>query len=384
MLHVVFLRIAAIILLLVGIIFVGSRITHTVNPPSEITSEAAPTVPAPSSFTAPTSTPRLIATTSTEGKKPLPAKRRNPPRKAPLITLPKIEPKPSVSTTLPVAPFVPTSSTAPVIVSSRSIDTQSVVGLNCYFKNKSTGALANIAKGSGVIIDSRGYVLTSRHLVDLLFAAGIEDRFAQFADSYIFSYCAVGNAPQGATLPSRDIIQSFNPAIQLPILGYLSDIFFVPRNLPVSPEEADQLDFAILKINGVAADGPSFGIAELPRSFPFARLASADEMPTVGSEVLTYGFPGDVTVGMNSSFTTLYLTGGVGQVQEIFGGNNYFINRPLVINTRMGVSSGRSGSPLFYRGLVAGIISSYRSGNSADSFSVSSAAIAEFLPNELK
>lgn len=386
---------------LFGIGAVGFRVFPFLKPadlPSEILKDEAslttrtPELPS-SSVALPTSAPPVSSPVQTPAPPAAP--------RVPMDTTRRTAPAPPLPRIL-AEPPVPPTSTAPLSFSSSTLaaaatstlvavapspvalDPQSIVGLSCFFKNQATNALVNFAKGSGVIIDPRGYILTSRHLVDLAYAAAFDGRFAAAADTYLFNYCAVGSVNRGATLPAPELIEAFNPSIQLPVLGYAANLFYLPKNLPVSSEEAEQLDFAILKIYGLSADGPSFGVTVLPAAFPFAPLALREELPAVGDRVLTYGYPGDVTAGMLAEFNTLYLAGGVGQVVEILGGNDYFVNRPLVINTRMGVSSGRSGSPLIAKGRVAGIISFYREGNSADSFSVAATAIREFLPEVLR
>lgn len=280
---------------------------------------------------------------------------------------------PPVATTTPVLPPA-----APNV-----IDSQSIVGLSCYFKNKATGELVIFDKGSGVIIDPRGYILTSRHLVDLDFASMVESRFEEYALKFSFDHCAVGQVPIGATLPAPDLIQTINPFVQLPFLGYDASIFYMPSNAPVSDLERDQLDFAILKIDGVNAGGKSFGITGLPSSFSFARLAENDSLKE-GDEVITYGYPGGISEGLKNAFDTLYLMGGIGRVSAILGGDRYFLNRPFIINTKMSVFSGRSGSPVFFQNQVVGIITAYREGDSSDSYSLSSSAIRAFLPFELR
>ncbi|GEM_PF-1035836 len=286
----------------------------------------------------------------------------------------------SMTISLPLLPPSAISSPDPVL---RSIDPQSIVGISCYFKNRVTNQSVMIDKGSGVIIDPRGYLITSRHLIDLDFAAGIDPRFEEYADLYIFDYCDVGQIAKDVSLPTPEQIRSLNPVIQLPVLGFRAHLIYLPNDAEVSDLESKELDFAVLKIDGVTEDGRTFGIT-MPPSFPAAALLEDVLLLTAGDEVVTYGYPGDVSLGLNSSFNTLYLVGSAGTVTDVLGGDDHFFNKPFVINTKMSVSGGRSGSPLLWRGYVAGLVAAYREGNSADSFSVAASAIREFLPSELQ
>ncbi|MEK7547096.1 MAG: hypothetical protein AAB536_02880, partial [Patescibacteria group bacterium] len=98
-----------------------------------------------------------------------------------------------------------------------------------------------------------------------------------------------------------------------------------------------------------------------------------------GQQVVTYGFPGDVTVGLNESFQTLTMTGSVGNIDGVAGGDKYYENIPLVIYTNLEISRGRSGSPLFWKGYVIGLTTFYVGDNKTTSGSVASDAIIKGL-----
>jgi hypothetical protein len=98
--------------------------------------------------------------------------------------------------------------------------------------------------------------------------------------------------------------------------------------------------------------------------------------------ILTYGFPGDVTSGQGNFFQTLTMTGSVGQYTGLDFGDKYYADTPLTIHTDLEISHGRSGSPLFWRGYVIGLVMFFEDGNRTDSGSVASDAIIKRLQND--
>ena len=135
-----------------------------------------------------------------------------------------------------------------------------------------------------------------------------------------------------------------------------------------------------MKITGVSASGPTFGVTSVPSSFPYAQLLPVQQYPDViNSEVITYGFPGDVTSGQGNFFQTLTMTGSVGTVNTIYYGDQYYANIPLSISTDLAIAHGRSGSPLLWHGYVIGIVTFFIGENQTNSGSVASDAIVKDL-----
>jgi len=290
------------------------------------------------------------------------------------ITVPK--PKPvsmPVVTTPPVAVQQPVQEVNPLppII---QIDPETFVGILCYFNSTMTGqsggassAITLLVRGSGVIINSKGYILTNRHIV------------VQQDPQYRLDHCDVGQLPRGTHLPTEAEIRFINPLVRIPVLSYSAQPIFDSSSLPLSDIESGYADFAVLKITGVSADGPNFGFNSVPSSFPYAKLISIDKYNIEGEGVVTYGFPGDVTAGQNDAFQTLTMTGSVGTVSKVEVGDSYYTNIPLVVMTNMEISHGRSGSPLFWRGYVIGLTTFFISGNRTDSGSAASDAIIKGL-----
>lgn len=276
-----------------------------------------------------------------------------------------------------------------------TVDPQSIVGILCYYNdtytNKNTGQTVYAAddeevRGSGVIINSKGDILTNRHIIQQPETqTTINDQNGNpipISVSYQLDHCDVGQLPGGATLPTVSQIQSINPYIQIPVLGYTAQPIFISPTAGLSSLEVQYADFAILGITGVSASGPTFNINSVPSSFPYATLLPIEYHPDIlNSQVVTYGFPGDITSGQGNFFQTLTMTGSVGTVTSVNDGDQFYSETPLIINTNLAIAHGRSGSPLFWRGYVVGIITFFTSGNDTESGSVASDAILKGLLN---
>ncbi|MDI6734495.1 MAG: serine protease [Patescibacteria group bacterium] len=307
--------------------------------------------------------------------------------------IPEIPDTSKITSTLVIPKIkTPSPEPKPAILPTKQILPTSIVGLICYFNygyfNPSTGVLESgsiaLSRGSGVIISKNGLTLTNRHVIEsdsskqIVSINGAEKEI----NVYDLNLCEVGTIPETATLPTPDLIRSINPIVRVPVLGYTAKLIYKPSLNNLSGIEAQNLDFAILKINGISESGPIFGITSLPASFDYAEMLSSTNIEK-NDEILTYGFPGDVTEGTKSAWTTIYLTGSVGKYSGFFVGDKFFKETPLVLDTEMEVYPGRSGSPLFWRGYVVGLVRSYNIGNRLNSHAIAIDAIQKIMGPEL-
>lgn len=292
-----------------------------------------------------------------------------------LSDLQRLAVPPAQSTSTAILAGSPVSASPETLINARSI-----VGLDCIYSGPN-GETAE-ARGSGVLITPDGAILTVRHLVDLKYSARLDPGSVSdyMAQNYSLDHCDVGQVPSGSVLPSPDVIRSLNPIIPVPGLYYRAGLTYVPQSAGLSQSEADHLDFALLKISGLSDAGKITVGVSMPASFDHSPLDRSGAMPA-STQVLTYGYPGDVTRGMGQQFSRLYLLGSVGRVREVYGGDAAFFNQPFVVNTEMEVRGGRSGSPLFLNGKVVGIVTAHSADNVTDSFSVSSGAIYKIISN---
>ncbi|MDI6820876.1 MAG: serine protease [Patescibacteria group bacterium] len=299
------------------------------------------------------------------------------------LNLPIITPVPKPTSTLPqIKPILP----------AKQISPTSIVGLVCYFNynyvDANTGVIEKgtiaLSRGSGVIITKNGHILTNRHVIERRSSKQIAiiNNQEKEINVYDINYCEVGIVPKETTLPTPDLIRKINPIVRVSVLGYVAKLAYEPNLTNLSAIEAENLDFAILKITGLSEAGPIFGVTSLPASFDYAEMLS-NAILEKNDEVITYGFPGDVTEGTKSVWTTIYLTGSVGKYTGFFVGDKFFRETPLVLDTEMEVYAGRSGSPLFWRGFLVGIVRSYDIGNRLNSHAVAMDAIQKIMGSEL-
>ncbi|HUX35778.1 MAG TPA: trypsin-like peptidase domain-containing protein [Candidatus Paceibacterota bacterium] len=361
----------AVVIITGGVIAIAGFFSHKPVQPTEV---AAPAIV---NQVQQSSTQKI--STSTIGQNAFaPQVQKSKPAVAPK-TVAVAEPKsisPAVITTQPIVIQQPIQIPNP-LPPEINIDPETFVGILCYFgppdsatSSGATSTITLLVRGSGVIVNSKGYILTNRHIVVQQDASGAE---------YNLDHCDVGQLPQGTHLPTVEEIRAINPLVRVPVLAYSAQPVFESSSLPLSDVESSYADFAILKITGVSSDGPNFGITSVPASFPYAKLLPVDQYSVEGQGVVTYGFPGDVTAGQNDAFQTLTMTGSIGTIYKVEVGDSYYADIPLVIMTNMEISHGRSGSPLFWRGYVIGLTTFFEVGNRTDSGSVASDAIIKGL-----
>jgi len=316
-------------------------------------------------------------------------------------------PKPPVASSAPaetsqqnIQPIVQANTTATVTVAQPEtnplppqiqIDPQAMVGILCYYNTKLTNPLngASVAggqemiRGSGVVVNGKGYILTNRHIVQREDSTEILNTSnggqLQINVSYQLDHCEAGTVPAGTHLPTVQEIETINPLIRIPVLGYIVKPVYISSDTGLSNEEVLLADFAILQITGLSQSGPTFGVTSVPSSFPYAKLLAIAQYDLTGNRVITYGFPGDVTSGQNDSFQTLTMTGSVGNVTKVEFGNLAYADVQLVVYTNLEIFHGRSGSPLFWRGYVIGLTTFYIEGNRTESGSVASDVIIKAL-----
>lgn len=297
-----------------------------------------------------------------------------------------------ISENLIVPAIVPKDDSLPLsLPPERQIDPQTIVGILCYFNtvlnNPLNGASVTddwiLVRGSGVIINSQGYILTNKHIVvqpDSKAIINLPDGGQREINiSYQLEHCEAGTVPVGSHLPTPDEIIKINPLIRVPILQYTAQPVYFSPNSGLSDREQILADFAVLQITGLSHDAPTFGFNFVPSSFPYSKVIPVQKYNLLGNRVITYGFPGDVTAGQRDSFQVLTMTGSVGSLTKLGFGEKFYADVPLVIYTNLEISHGRSGSPLFWRGYVIGLTTFFVGDNRTESGSVASDAIVKTL-----
>ena len=302
----------------------------------------------------------------------LPPAPEPPPAPVP-VPVPVLAPAPLPPS--PPPPLLPVKISTPppaVIVSlpEQPINLRTVVVLRCTFVN-SQGEKRR-AFGSGAIISPQGHILTARHVFDLDYAYQITAG-RQGAKDYQLENCQVGQPPPGTNTPTPAEIRAINPFTTVQVFGYEAEQFFVVNNTSDwSAAEEQFFDLGVLKITGLTSDAQYFGIT-IPAAFEFSPLL-ADQVPGDGEEIITFGFPS----GNPQYGGQFYLQGSVGKTTAIIVGDQKFKDQPLGLQAQMETIAGRSGSPVFWRGSVIGIVSA-KEDYSINSTSISVVPLMKFL-----
>lgn len=257
-----------------------------------------------------------------------------------------------------------------------NIAEQSLVALLCYYSDGS------VSRGSGVVVNPQGYILTAKHIVDpswTSWAYGTAPRNATL------NYCEVGIPPPN-TLPTVQEIQSVNPSIAVSPSMFPLDatLYFEPSQGSLSNNEYRVLDFAVLKISKPSENCASYNLCTLPTVYPYNPVYYAAKPDTVSyNQVINFGYPGEaITTSTSQNFETFNLKGAVGRLVQYYGGDQYFKNQLLDFSwSAIDVIPGRSGSPVFWHGYVVGIEDSGAAQNVTNDYAIGLPAIEQILKN---
>ncbi len=324
--------------------------------------------------------------TSTAAAIPLPPLQTTIAAASPQATFPATSPPPIIAATS--SPQIVSST--PALPPAQDIDPGVIVGIVCDIKEEYAASDPQYApvtetgysRGTGVIIDKRGYILTNKH---------VGGTFVQKATTTIGydevtltittrnTGCWAGTLSQGTTLPTAQQIQTFNPLARIPVLAYIAVPLYEPSGKTFSELEKFEADFTVLKITGLAPDATTFGVTSTPASFPYAKLLPVKDIFKEGAPVLSYGAPADASAAKGDFFSTIYILGATGQLSKIEKGNKAFADVPLTVQMNMEVSGGRSGSPVFWNGYVIGLVQAYKANNKTQTRAVASDAILKYL-----
>jgi len=215
--------------------------------------------------------------------------------------------EPEIEATLPsseeilVAVELPTPTPAPTYglmpgFSSVNEQTRAAV-VNILCSTRASGIFKPIT-GSGIIIDSRGVILTNAHIGQYFL---------------LTDYPTEGNV--------SCVIRSGSPARNL----YTAELLYLPSEWILknrtairiaNPTGTGEHDYAFLRITGTTGPG------ELPGSFPFVPIDIKNSRTEVGDTVLLVSYPAGL-LGGTTIIKDLYLVSANSSILEIFtfGGN---------------------------------------------------------------
>jgi len=241
-------------------------------------------------------------------------------------------------------------------VEPRKLDTQSIVGILCTFSNINPDSndfkKKKYQRGSGVIINFDGFILSNRNVVDPGFYKP-EDW-----EEYQLEGCLAGPAPKEYKAPSEEEIRAISPFIQVPVLTYVVEPVFAPFETLISDYENDWLDFALFLVTDLNIDAKSFGITSLPKKFPYTPILIS-EVPVKKQKILSYGYPTGTTIGLLATINTIFIQGLISHITDLWTGDQRFQDELFLIQSKLDsegtAEGGRFGSPIFWKGYVVGI-----------------------------
>lgn len=281
---------------------------------------------------------------------------------------------------VPTPTLTPTPSSQPIssVISDDvplQVNMQSFVGIDCYNSD------GTAYRGSGVIISETGLVLTNRHMA--------------YQPGEQLKYCLIGLPKSDLKAPTLKQIRGFNILDELsrPFV-YSAHPFYIPSSYALSNLEAEELDFALLKIDGTINDveyvkGMTYAVP-YPIKFPYSDISfGADYQAQDGDAIISFGYEGvAVSAGLNDELL-FRLQGYTGKITNVYGGDLYFKNYVLNYQSDMQIAGGQSGSPVFLtNGKMIGLV--YARGDyingayfSKETYIVSLESIEKYLKGNL-
>ena len=293
--------------------------------------------------------------------------------------------EPSSQTDVAPSPQPPPSPRAPE-PEPRRIDLSSVVGLKCRFSGPDE--CSGVARGTGVIVSSNGYLLTARHVVD---DAWVSACYETKQTSCTLDRCEAIRLGESRTLPlAPQHTYPVNPYLFIDLefapnnWDFTTDIVYVPLLKNYSVDEYCALDVAVLEVKAWNGNKPNLSRLLTPAPV----LASRD--PSSGELLLVPGFAyqelggpsGSLNESRNLSFdqfrllTTSYVAG------ETAFGDQKFATTSLILTLRSDapdITGGRSGSPVFWNGYVTGLVQSVDRTDRSVTHAIAMPAILEAL-----
>ena len=250
---------------------------------------------------------------------------------------------------------------------------QSLVALLCHYNDGS------LARGSGVIINPQGYILTAKHMVDPQWTSWA---YGKAASTATLNYCEVGIPPQN-TLPTAVQIQTFGSSVTVSQpFPFIATLSFEPSQGQLSDNEYRVLDFALLKIVRPLNNCAAYNFCTLPISYPYSPVYySAAPNTAADNNLLNFGYPTEaITTSTSQNFNLFYLKELSGRLVKYYGGDQYFKNQPLNFSwSAVDVMPGRSGSPVLWDGYVIGIEYSGEDQNITNDYAIGTPRFTKYL-----
>ncbi|MDP2704002.1 MAG: trypsin-like peptidase domain-containing protein [bacterium] len=256
----------------------------------------------------------------------------------------------------------PTPAPKPPTLTPRPIDLRSVVGIYCDFENKN-GETARY-RGSGVVVRegsySEGtYILTNRHVVDVQWTKWLTndpdiDPGLKLTECKVHILRAEGKILPEEMYPYPYYDLRVTSGVQYDFKARLA---YLPKTKGLSENEESELDYAILEVTG--KNTSKYFEHENPRLPASPILAPT---PKEWVEIIKdnrvvmpgYAFQ-EIGAGAFEEFRLLTKDG---VVKDIYAGDEGLKGTPLTMLVEIPPDAygGRSGSPIFYKGYLIGLV----------------------------
>ena len=255
----------------------------------------------------------------------------------------------------PATPAIPTPATpvAPVaLIPTEQLNSQtrpSVVNILCT--TRAGGSFAPIS-GSGIVIDSRGVILTNAHVAQYFL---------------LRDYGSPGNI--------QCVVRTGSPAAPM----YTAELLYLPPSwvnanaAQIISQQAigtGENDFAFLRITGTVSSS-----VIQPASYPALAMSSAE--PSVGTQVLLAAYPAGL-LGGNTIQTNLYASSAVSSVQDLYTFNDPKKVDLVALGGTVVAQSGSSGGAVVSAesGKLIGLIATESQGTTTSSRILNAITIA--------
>ncbi len=265
---------------------------------------------------------------------------------------------PKYNETTPAPTPAPKSPT----LTPRPIDLRAVVGIYCDFENEN-GDTARY-RGSGVIIRegsySQGtYILTNRHVVDIQWTKWLTDD-PDIDASLKLTECKVHILKsEGKILPEERYPYPYydlrvTSGVQYDFKARLA---YLPKTKDLSENEESELDYAILEVTG--KNTSKYFEHENPR-LPASPILAPTPKEWVeiikDNRVVMPGYAFQ-QIG-EGAFEEFRLLTKDGIVKDVYAGDEGLKGTPLtmIVEIPPDAYGGRSGSPIFYKGYLIGLV----------------------------
>jgi len=281
----------------------------------------------------------------------------DPPEEVAETAIPEIEPIEDAPGSI-VSEVAPAPSEAeavfvpPPLPEPRDINLRSIGALICEFEN--AAGETSLIRGSGAIVSANGYMLTNRHVVDQEFTAQYFGGEAGYTlkNNECKVYVIEAGISRTVSWSPKSQYAFYDIPSNATNFDFMVEVVYVPSEEDgLSDDEIQSLDFALMKLK-------SWNTSRYPKKKPtlYAAPVLGTYIQNEEEGIVIPGFAYQAT-GIGS-FNTLRMLPKRGTTTGYILGDDKFAGAPVDLAIRYipDVYGGRSGSPIFWKGYITGIL----------------------------